>query len=285
MDRKAAAEKLMSLQAMIEGYMKKGTAASERYVGTSRGNIRVLEYGFDTRDKRPLYVDIHGGGWALLFPEFDEKINLQILEKTNVRIISMDYPKAPKNPYPAGIEAVYEVIKHYYENAEEYGIDRSNVGVGGYSSGGNFATVACIMAKERKDFKIKYQVMCYPGTDAAEGAYIKPKSEHGITNEDIEAFELCYVEDPKDAKLPYVSPVYATKEQLTGLPPALMIIAGPGDPLSPEDLRYAKNLREAGVPLEQYEFERAYHGFMQNDEPDAEEAIGILIDFIKKHTE
>ena len=131
MDRKAAAEKLMSLQAMIEQHYKKETAASERYVGTSRGNIRVLEYGFDSKDKRPLYVDIHGGGWALLFPEFDEKINLRILKETKVRIISMDYPKAPQHPYPAGIEAVYEVIRHYYENADEYGIDRSNIGVGG----------------------------------------------------------------------------------------------------------------------------------------------------------
>ena len=283
MDKKSAVEHIENLQRLTERFAKKTTVATERHIDTSHGKIRVLEYGFDSKEKRPLFVDIHGGGWALLFPEYDEKINLCILKEMKIKIISIDYPKAPQNPFPIGIEAAYEVIKHYSDNAEEYGIDRNNMGIGGYSSGGNFATVACIMANEKKDLKFRYQVLCYPGTDAAEDPYKKPKSEKVLSNEDIERFVLCYVPDRKDALSPYASPVYATKEQLTGLPPALLILAGVGDPLNPEGLRYSKNLKEAGVPLELHVFDGTFHGFMQEENADAEKAIELMTDFIKKN--
>ena len=285
MDRKKAVKKMERYQRLADRFMKTGTTAGERYVDTKYGMVRILGYGFDAPEERPLYVDIHGGGWALMSPEMDEEINQLMLKKANVKIISIDYPKAPQNPFPEGIEAVYEVIKHYSDNAGTYKIDRNNIGIGGYSSGGNFATVASIMANERKDFKIKYQVLCYPGTDAAEDPYKKPKCRKGLTNKMIEAIVLCYVTDSAQARSPYASPVYATKEQLTGLPPALVILAGDGDPLTPEGLRYIKKLEEAGVQVELHEFKGTLHGFMQEGKQDAEEAVGIMMDFIKAQTQ
>ena len=264
--------------------MKKKTSADVRHIDTSYGKIRVLEYGFGSGKASPLLVDIHGGGWALMSPENDEKINLIIRKRTNVKVISIDYPKAPQNPFPIGIEATYEVIKHYSDNAEEYSIDPNNIGTCGYSSGGNFATVACIMANERKDLKIRYQILCYPGTDAAEDPYKKPECKKILSNKMIEQIVLCYVTDPKDAFSPYASPVYAIKDQLTGLPPALMILGGNGDPLTPEGLRYCRNLKDAGVKVELHEFKDALHGFVQFKGEDGEKATELIIDFINANT-
>ena len=285
MDRKKAIKKIERYQRLADRFMKKKTTAGVRFIDTTYGKVRVLEYGFDSPEEKPLYVDIHGGGWALMSPEMDEEINHRILKNANVKIISIDYPKAPQNPFPIGIEAVYEAIRHYYNNAEEYGIDRNNIGTGGYSSGGNFATVACIMANERKDFRIKYQVMCYPGTDAAGDPYEKPKCRKGLTNKMIEAIVLCYLPDPEKARSPHASPVYATREQLTGLPPALLILAGKGDPLNPEGQLYGKNLEEAGVQVEMRVFENTPHGFMQEGKPEGEEAIEVMLDFIRNQTQ
>jgi acetyl esterase len=244
----------------------------------------VLEYGFNSSDVKPLFVDIHGGGWALLFPEYDEKINLRILEETGIKIISIDHPRAPQNPYPAAVEAVYEVVKYYYENAERYKIDKNSIGIGGYSSGGNLSAVTCIKANEKKEFKIKYQVLCYPGTDSSISPYDKPKCDKVLSNKDIEEFRLCYLSDPEQAKLPYVSPCLATKEQLTGLPPALLIVAGHGDPLRPEGLRYAELLKRNGVPAEIHEFPDSYHGFMSEATSDAKMAVDAVIEFIRSQT-
>jgi acetyl esterase len=53
-------------------------------------------------------------------------------------------------------------------------------------------------------------------------------------------FDACYI-DPTQAKDPFVSPVYATQEELKGLPPALFILAG-RDSLHDKGLRYCEML-------------------------------------------
>ncbi|MCL2890678.1 MAG: alpha/beta hydrolase [Methanomassiliicoccaceae archaeon] len=152
--------------------------------------------------------------------------------------------------------------------------------MGGHSSGGNFATVTCMKAKERKDVEIKYQILVYPGTDAATDPYTRPKCKKGLSNKMIEMIVLSYVEDPEQTRSPYVSPVLATNDQLTGLPKALVILAGDGDPLTPEGRVYAENMRRAGVNVELHEFADTLHGFVHKRSPDAEKAMDLIIDFI-----
>jgi acetyl esterase len=281
--REKAIREMTELQRMTAQYVNIRTVADVRHVETSKGLIRVLEYGFGSPGVRPLLVDLHGGGYCLLAPEYDEHINLRIVGETGIRVISIDYPKAPQNPYPAGIEATYEVIRHYHDNAAKYGIDRNRIGIGGYSSGGNFATVACIMANEKKDIGFKYQMLCYPSTNPSKGAHDKPKGdEKYLPNDRIESFILCYLTDPELAKLPYVSPVLASDGQLRGLPPALMIVAGHSDPLRPDGLQYAERLRTLGVPVDVHEFSGP-HGFIGEPTPDAVKAQDLMISFIKRH--
>jgi len=281
--REKAIKEMTEFQKHTMQHIKKSTVAAERYVDTSRGRIRVLEYGLDSPELKPLFVDLHGGGYCLMAPEFDEPLNLRIHKETGVKIISIDYPLAPQNPYPAGIEAVYEVIRHYYDNAERYNIDRGSIGIGGLSSGGNFAAVTCIRANEEKDFKIKYQVLCCPSTYPGKSAHDKPKGdEKYLPNDRIESFVLCYLPDPELGKLPYVSPVLATDEQLKGLPPALIIVAGHSDPLRPDGLLYGEILKKAKVPVEVHEFTGS-HGFMGEPTAEAKAAEDIMIAFIKEH--
>jgi len=97
--------KLQILKPKIKGRQK--------FVKTSHGEIKVLEYGFSSSQITPLFVDLHGGGFLLMSAESDEPMNLYFREKTNVKIISIDYPKAPENPFPIAVEAIYEIIEHY----------------------------------------------------------------------------------------------------------------------------------------------------------------------------
>ena len=285
MTKEKADKKNIRMQARVNRFVKKRTIADERCIETSYGKIRVLEYGFDLPEVKPLYVDLHGGGFALMFPEYNETQNVYIQNETNVKIISIDYPKSPQNPYPAAVEAIYEVVKHYAENASKYKIDPERIGIGGYSAGGNLAAVTCIKAKEKGEFKIKYQIFCYPPTDLLEDPYMKLKSKKipkAISQRDVQIATFSYLSDFQHSREPYCSPVYATKEQLAGLPPALLIVAGI-DPLYPEGLRYGKKLEEAGVTLELHDFKEAVHGFTHYGKPDAQEAMDIIVKFIKKH--
>ncbi|WP_405802175.1 alpha/beta hydrolase fold domain-containing protein [Streptomyces sp. NBC_01506] len=65
---------------------------------------------------------------------------------------------------------------------------------------------------------------------------------------------------PPEANLlePEISPLHAPSH--AGLPPTTIVVAG-HDPLHDEGVMYAERLREAGVPVELFDYPRMVHGF------------------------
>lgn len=278
-------KKALRLQLIMKlaSKLRPAKIGKERLIETKSGNVSVLEYGFDSTETEPLFIDMHGGGFVLGWAAMDEPMCVYIREKTGVKAISIDYPKAPKHPYPVAVEAIYEVVKHYIDNAVNYGINLDSVGVGGHSAGGNFATVMCIIAKEKGDFSFKYQVLDYPPCDMSLDAYERPNPKGAISPRMVDMFNACYYgKDYEYAKTPYMSPVYATEEQLTGLPPALLILAGK-DSLHDEGARYYEALKAANVPVEFHEFENSVHGFTYKRTPDAKKGWEVMADFIHRN--
>jgi len=261
--------------------LKRTSDRSFRTVETSQGKVKVIEYGFQDKSPAPLYVDMHGGGFVLMIAQVDDEMNLFFREKTGAKIISIDYPKAPDYPYPAAVEAVHEVVQYYINHAEAFSIDTAHVGIGGHSAGANLATVECMAAKERGDMKYVFQMLDYPPLDLSTSAYDKPQPKNSIPPGQATMFDTSYVK-PEQRKNPHVSPVYATLEELTGLPPALLIVAG-FDSLHDEGVKYGELLQQAGVSVEKHEFENAAHGFTYKKGEDTDKALEIIADFVKKH--
>lgn len=263
--------------------LRPAKTGKERIIDTSHGAVKVLEYGFDTTKIKPLFIDMHGGGFVLGWAAMDEPMCEYFREKADVKVISIDYPKAPKHPYPIAVGAIYEVIKHYFDNAGNYGIDLGSVGIGGHSAGGNFATVMCIMANEKGGLAFKYQVLDYPPCDMSIDAFDRPNPKGSVSPKMVDMFNACYYgRDVETAKSPYISPVYTTKVQLHGLPPALLIVAG-RDSLHDEGVRYYELLQKAGVSVEFHEFEDSVHGFTYNKTPDAKRGWDVMAEFIRKN--
>jgi acetyl esterase len=74
-----------------------------------------------------------------------------------------------------------------------------------------------------------------------------------------------YTTDPAQRAEITASPLRARRADLTGLPPA-MIIVGEADPLRDEGEAYAANLRQAGVPVTAIRYQGIIHDFvMVND--------------------
>ncbi len=256
---------------------------TEKFVSTQHGDIRVVEFGFDEPRVQPLYVDLHGGGFVLQTADVDTPMNLYVKERTDVKIISIDYPKAPQNQYPIPLEAVYEVIKYYIENAKNLNIDPDRVGIGGHSAGGVITAASCLKAKKEKDINFKLQILAYPPTDLSINPDERPKYKKAIPPKMIQMFNECYYDDDSElSRNPYVSPLFSTKDQLAGQPTALMFVAGL-DSLHDEGVRYAKALKSAGVKLVFHDFKESVHGFTQYGKQDAIEAYDIMIDFINKN--
>ena len=127
------------------------------------------------------------------------------------------------------------------------------------------ATVLCIMAKQRGDVNFVQQSMYYPMTDA-------------LTNKDSESYRLfkdgpygtaatmdwfwsTYLPAQDVRRESTVSPLRATVEELTGLPPALIIV-DENDVLRDQGEAYAAKLRDADVPTACVRFNGTMHDFM-----------------------
>jgi len=273
----------------IQAAMKVVAAVKHAKIGTvntvrtSYGPVKVLEYGLDSTETEPLFVDLHGGGFVVGWAALDEAMCDYFRRQANVKVISIDYPKAPKYPYPAALEAIYEIVQYYLDNAEKYGIDVARVGIGGHSAGGNLATVVALKAANAGADWFRYQILDYPACDLTLGVNDRPNIEGSVPAEQMVMFGACYYNnDPIIAIDPYLSPVYAPQEMLAKLPPTLIIVAGK-DSLHDEAVRYAKLLDSAGVSVELAEFRDSVHGFTTYGGPDAEKGWAVMAEYIKTH--
>ena len=148
-------------------------------------NRVFIPKSFKTGDVLPLYIDIHGGGFAICSPmvclyvrlmskkmttdieQADDPFCSRFANNNKVIVISLDYPKAPSYPYPAATEALTDLIKAVL-NDETLPFDKQKVAIGGFSAGANLA----LTISQNKSFrdKIGGVVAFYPPVDfVAEG--------------------------------------------------------------------------------------------------------------------
>jgi acetyl esterase len=261
--------------------LKKRYTPKTVFIETEFGKVRTLWYGSDTAGNSPVYFNLHGGGFILGGPEMDETTNIILSKQIGCTIVAIDYAKAPAFPYPTAINQVYAVVKHIHENAMKYHIDGNKMAIGGYSAGANISTVCCIKANKEGAFRFVCQVLDYPPLDLSTSAWEKPQPRGSISPRMASMFNACYV-DAEHAKDPFVSPIYSIPEDLKGLPPALIILAGK-DSLFDEGLKYMSLLNEARVTTECYEYMNAVHGFTYKASEDTKDALDKTLRFLGKY--
>ena len=274
--------KLMAIFLKLQNIGSKNKSMrDEIFIDTEFGRVRTLWYGFENSEKAPIYFDLHGGGFILGSADMDEKMNLELSKQVGCKIISIEYAKAPEFPYPVAVNQVYALVKHVFENGEEYAVDTKRMAIGGHSAGGNLSAVTCMQAEKEGKFQFVCQILDYPPLDLATSPLDKPRPKGAISPQMAMMFDACYV-DPSQAKDAYVSPVYATQGDLQGLPPALFILAG-GDSLHDEGLKYCGMLEAAGVVTECHDYPNAPHGFTLRPSTDANDARAKMGAFLRKY--
>ena len=80
-------------------------------------------------------------------------------------MISVDYWLAPENPFPTGLNEMYNVLQWVYINAKSINGESSQICVAGDSAGGNLSAVVSQMARNKVGPNITCLVRIYPSTN------------------------------------------------------------------------------------------------------------------------
>lgn len=232
-----------------------------RTIRTPVGDIPIRIYTPKGNAPMPVLVYFHGGGWVLGDLDAADSICWNISLKAECVVVSVDYRLAPEHKFPAALEDAYAALKWVVANAIELHIDPARVGVGGDSAGGNIAAAVALMARDKGEPKLVYQLLIYPviQNNFDTESYLKYGSGFGLTREEMIWFWQHYLADEADAQNHYASPILA--EKLSNLPPAL-IITGECDVLRDEALAYGEKLQAAGVSVKLWEGEGMIHSFV-----------------------
>ncbi|MEU1787374.1 alpha/beta hydrolase [Streptomyces sparsogenes] len=211
----------------------------------------------------PVILYIHGAGWVFGNAHTHDRLVRELAVGANAAVVFPEYDLSPEARYPVAIEQNYAVAQWVVREGASKGLDGGRLAVAGDSVGGNMTAALTLMAKERGDVPLVQQVLFYPVTDANfdTGSYQQFATGYFLRRDGMQWFWDQYTTDEAERAEITASPLRATTEQLTGLPPAL-VITGEADVLRDEGEAYANKLREAGVPVTAVRFQGIIHDFV-----------------------
>ncbi|WP_405477321.1 alpha/beta hydrolase [Streptomyces sp. NBC_00009] len=211
----------------------------------------------------PVILYIHGAGWVFGNAHTHDRLVRELAVGANAAVVFPEYDLSPEARYPVAIEQNYTVAKWVVQQGASKNLDGSRLAVAGDSVGGNMSAALTLMAKERGDVPLVQQVLFYPVTDASfdTGSYHQFAEGYFLRRDGMQWFWDQYTTDESERAQITASPLRATIEQLTSLPPAL-VITGEADVLRDEGEAYAAKLREAGVPVTAVRFQGIIHDFV-----------------------
>ncbi|MFD9572491.1 alpha/beta hydrolase [Streptomyces sp. NPDC059982] len=235
----------------------------------------------------PVILYIHGAGWVFGNAHTHDRLVRELAVGTGAAVVFPEYALSPEARYPVAIEQNYAVARWIVADGAAKDLDGSRLAVAGDSVGGNMSAALTLLAKERGDVRLAAQVLFYPVTDASfdTESYGQFAEGYFLRRDAMRWFWDQYTTDAAERAQITASPLRATTEQLTGLPPALVVTAE-ADVLRDEGEAYAAALRTAGVPVVSLRALGTIHDFVMlnplRDTHAARLAIGVAVDVLRK---
>lgn len=234
----------------------------DRKIEGYKQEIKIRIYTPSKDRPLPALIYYHGGGWVIGNLDTHDALCRSLANEAQYVIISVDYSLAPEYRFPVAVEDAFLAVKWTYEHADELGIDKEFIAVGGDSAGGNLAAVVCYLANERNLPPISYQMLFYPSTGFEyTDSYERYGEGYYLTKSTMKWFREQYLNDPLDTQNPLAAPMLISDEATRLLPPAYIMTAQ-YDPLCDGGEQYAKKLKKAGVETTYVCYPGMIHGFL-----------------------
>lgn len=235
------------------------------------------------KEKMPVMVFYHGGSFSMNSIEVYEYVHRYLSAYGNMVVAAPDYHLAPEHKFPQGLYEAYDALLWAREHIEEHHGDPERLCVAGDSSGGNFATVVTMLARDRKGPKIRKQILFYPLTTNYEEEMTDSEKRYGsgyfLEYNCMDDPMAVYFKEEAERKDPMASPLLC--ENLGHLPEAC-IISAECDPLLDQGLMYAAKLSDQGVGVEYHLMEGMIHGFINSTYDSSFKALDLAARFVWK---
>jgi acetyl esterase len=238
----------------------------------------------------PMVVNFHGGGFVMGNLSAGDWLCGQLAAQAEVAVVSVGYRLAPEHPAPTPFTDSWTATRWLVEHAGLLGGDGSRVTVMGESAGANLAALIALSSRDlsRSDPgwpSLVGQILAYPAVDLtlSSASVAELADAPMLRRKTLDWYGRLYLPQGLDTSIaaddPRVSPIFAADH--TGLPPALVLIAGE-DPLRDDGSRYAAVLAAAGVPVRTKVFPEVIHGFLSIPlfEPAAHEAVSTIVAYL-----
>ncbi|MGN0827954.1 MAG: alpha/beta hydrolase fold domain-containing protein [Kiritimatiellia bacterium] len=218
---------------------------------------------------------LHGGGWVIGSIHTCAQVCHQLAATTNQRIIALDYPLAPENPFPKPLQTILEATRQI---RRQYG---GRLIAAGDSAGGNLA-----LALERHH-PLDALLLYYPVTHAI--ADQRPSWQHFATIPSLDAtlmetFNQAYAPLHLRQTHPDLSPLVEQPIRAPHCP--VLLVAAPCDILADQGLAYARQIKQTGADIHYRQIPGSVHLFMtMPGQPNARrQALHITADFLAART-
>jgi acetyl esterase/lipase len=211
------------------------------------------------QERRPALLWLHGGGYVGGSAAQDDKLCQGIARELGIIVAAVDYRCAPKHAFPAALHDSNAALSWL---AEQHDIDVDRIAVGGASAGGGIAAALALLARERGEIRIAFQLLSYPMLDDRTVIRTDIDERHfRLWNNRSNAFgwrSYLGAAPGSDGINGLAAP--GRHVDLAGLPPS-WIGVGTLDLFFDEDVAYARRLEAEGVACQLDIVEGAFHGF------------------------
>ncbi len=250
-----------------------------------RGVDTYILDGTHGEKNRPLFVNLHGGGFIKGRADRDTVYCSELAESFRALIWDVDYVLAPEYPFPAAVYEVYDITKYAYEHAEEYGFDKEKIFLLGHSAGSNLACGALALNEREPAFHVQGLILDYIPADQRVNPFLKLnqedyKDERRTARALMEYNYLELYMEPEQCIDELASPILLSDEILGVFPETLVVTAG-FDTLQKEGEEFANRIAKAGTAVTMRRFRNSMHGFTINRNGEWKEALELHKRFIR----
>ena len=242
-----------------------GISTADRQVPGPEGAPEVFVRLYQPTERPatlPALLWIHGGGYVLGSVARDDLVARHLAQVAQCVVASVEYRLAPECPFPAPVEDCYAALKWLSTQSAALGVNTARIAIGGASAGGGLAAGLALLARDRAEVAVAFQLLIYPMLDdrnIAPATETVPDTFVWTRENNLMGWRAYLGCEPGGAEVsPYAAAARAT--DLHGLPPAYMAV-GDLDLFVDENITYAQRLLAAGVPTELHVYPGAFHGF------------------------